>query len=95
MVKADIVDLVHEKVGFTKAEASEVVEAILQVIKETLQNGEVVQVVGFGSFTVRNKRERIGRNPKTGEEIKINPRKVLAFKPSQILRMKVNSSHGQ
>ncbi len=92
MVKADIVNIVHEKVGFTKAEASEVVEAILQVVKETLQNGEVVQVVGFGSFVVRNKKERVGRNPKTGKEIKIDPRNVLTFKASQILRAKVNSS---
>jgi len=95
VVKADIVDLVHERVGFTKAEASEVVEAILQVIKETLQRGEAVQVVGFGSFVVRNKKERIGRNPKTGEEIKINPRNVLTFKASQILRTKVDSSYVQ
>jgi len=93
VVKVDIVDMVHEKVGFTKAEAGEAVEAILRVIKETLQHGEAVQVVGFGSFTVRNKRERTGRNPKTGEEIKINPRRVLSFRPSQILRMNVNSFH--
>jgi integration host factor subunit alpha len=90
MIKADIIDLVHEKIGFSRHESAEVVEAALDVLKEALQKGERVQIVGFGSFIVRPKKERVGRNPKTGEEIIIAPRKVLTFKPSKILRDMVN-----
>jgi integration host factor subunit alpha len=91
MIKADIIDLVHEKIGFSRHESAEVVEAALDVLKEALQKGERVQIVGFGSFIVRPKKERVGRNPKTGEEIIIAPRKVLTFKPSKILRDLVNN----
>jgi integration host factor subunit alpha len=90
MIKADIIDLVHEKIGFSRHESAEVVEATLDVLKEALQKGERVQIVGFGSFIVRPKKERVGRNPKTGEEIIIAPRKVMTFKPSKILRDIVN-----
>jgi integration host factor subunit alpha len=90
MIKADIIDLVHEKIGFSRHESAEVVEATLDMLKEALQKGERVQIVGFGSFLVRPKKERVGRNPKTGEEIVIAPRKVLTFKPSKILRDLVN-----
>ena len=90
MIKADIIDLVHEKIGFSRHEATEVVETTLGVLKEALQKGERVQIVGFGSFIVRPKKERVGRNPKKGEEIIIAPRKVLTFKPSKILRDLVN-----
>jgi integration host factor subunit alpha len=91
MIKADIIDLVHEKIGFSRHESAEVVEATLDLLKEALQKGERVQIVGFGSFVVRPKKERVGRNPKTGEEIVIAPRKVLTFKPSKILRDSVNN----
>ena len=91
MIKADIIDLVHEKIGFSRNEAAEVVEAALELLKEALERGERVQIVGFGSFMVRQKKERVGRNPKTGEEIVIAPRKVLTFKPSKILRDLVNN----
>ncbi|HSF32969.1 MAG TPA: integration host factor subunit alpha [Candidatus Tectomicrobia bacterium] len=90
MIKADIIDLVHEKIGFSRHESAEVVEATLDLLKEALHKGERVQIVGFGSFVVRPKKERVGRNPKTGEEIIIAPRKVLTFKPSKILRDLVN-----
>jgi integration host factor subunit alpha len=90
MIKADIIDLVHEKIGFSRHESAEVVEAALDVLKGALQKGERVQIVGFGSFLVRPKKERVGRNPKTGEEITIAPRKVMTFKPSKILRDMVN-----
>jgi integration host factor subunit alpha len=82
---------VHEKIGFSRHEAAEVVETTLDVVKDALQKGERVQIVGFGSFVVRPKKERVGRNPKTGEEIVIAPRKVLTFKPSKILRDMVNN----
>jgi integration host factor subunit alpha len=91
MIKADIIDLVHKKIGFSRHEAADVVETTLDVVKEALQKGERVQIVGFGSFVVRPKKERVGRNPKTGEEIVIAPRKVLTFKPSKILRDMVNN----
>lgn len=90
MIKADIIDVVHEKIGFSRREAAEVVEAALEVLKEALQKGQRVQIVGFGSFMVRQKKERVGRNPKTGEEIVIAPRRVMTFKPSKILRDLVN-----
>jgi integration host factor subunit alpha len=88
------IDLVHEKIGFSRHESAEVVEAALDVLKEALQKGERVQIVGFGSFLVRPKKERVGRNPKTGEEITIAPRKVMTFKPSKILRDMVNDGGG-
>lgn len=92
MIKADIIALVHEKIGFSHNEAAEVVEAALDMLKAGLQQGERVQIVGFGSFTVRQKKQRVGRNPKTGKEIVIAPRKVLTFKPSKILRDLVNNA---
>lgn len=91
MIKADIIDLVHEKMGCSRHEAAEVVESALDTLKEALQRGDRVQIVGFGSFVVRQKKERVGRNPKTGKEIVIVPRRVLTFKPSKILRDLVNN----
>ena len=90
MVKADIVDFVYEKVGFTRKEAADAVDILFDFIKDILVEGEDIHIVGFGSFNLRNKRERIGRNPKTGEEIVITPRRVLTFKPSRILFDLVN-----
>ncbi|MBI2876725.1 MAG: integration host factor subunit alpha [Candidatus Tectomicrobia bacterium] len=90
MVKADLRDQVYEKVGFSKNEASDVIEAVFDVVKDTLKSGERVQIAGFGIFDIREKGKRVGRNPKTGEEIVISPRKVLTFKPSKILRDEVN-----
>jgi integration host factor subunit alpha len=78
--------------GLSKADAAESVEAIFDAIKETLSAGEKVQIVRFGSFHILKKKERIGRNPKTGDEIMISPRKVLTFKSSQILRDIINNS---
>jgi len=92
VIKSDIVDIVYEKMGLSKAEAAQAVEAIFDVVKDILSKGEKVQIVRFGSFHILNKKERIGRNPKTGEEIMISPRKVLTFKSSQILRDAVNDS---
>ncbi len=92
MIKSDIVDIVYERMGLSKAEAAEAVEAIFDVVKETLSDGEKVQIVRFGNFQILIKKERIGRNPKTGEEIMISPRKVLTFKSSQILRDIINDS---
>lgn len=90
MTKADIVESVYEKVGFSKKEASEIVELIFDTIKGTLEKGEKIKISGFGNFVVREKRPRIGRNPQTGQEIEISARKVLTFKPSQILKSALN-----
>jgi integration host factor subunit alpha len=86
MTKADIVEEVYSRVGFSKKESSEVVETVLETIKKTLTNGDMVKIAGFGNFVIRSKGPRKGRNPKTGEEIEITPRKVVTFKPSQVLK---------
>ena len=90
MTKADIVEQVYLKVGLPKKESSEIVEVAFEIIKETLEKSENVKISGFGSFTVREKKARRGRNPQTGEEIEITPRKVLTFKPSLKLKAAIN-----
>jgi integration host factor subunit alpha len=92
MTKAEIVDLVYEKVGFSKKEAAEIVDLVFEIIKETLEDSENIKISGFGSFVIREKNERRGRNPQTGEEITISPRKVLTFKPSQVLKKALNEA---
>jgi len=90
MTKADLVNKVFEQVGGTKKEASDLVEKLFDMMKITLVGGENIKVSGFGNFIVRTKRSRIGRNPQTGESIEISARRVLTFKPSQVLRDSVN-----
>ena len=90
MKKVDIANELYEKIGISKKEALDIVELVLDTLKESLKNGEVVKIAGFGNFVVRNKRERKGRNPKTGEEIGISPRKVVTFRPSHIFKQHVN-----
>jgi integration host factor subunit alpha len=86
MTKADIVNLLFEKVGLPKNETQEIVEVIFDTVKQTLVAGESVKVSGFGTFTVRKKRARVGRNPKTKQEVEISPRKVITFKSSDQLK---------
>lgn len=87
MTKAEIIDAVYEKVGgFSKKEAAEIVEAVFDVMKEVLADGAKIKISGFGNFVVREKQERVGRNPQTGEPIPISARRVLTFKPSQVLK---------
>jgi integration host factor subunit alpha len=90
MTKADIVERIYEKVGFSKKEATEIVESIFEVVKRRLEQGEKVKVSGFGNFVVNEKRPRKGRNPQTGEEIVISGRRVLTFKASQVLKKTMN-----
>ncbi len=90
MTKADIAALVAEK-GLTKKQAMEAVEATFEALKEAMSRAEKIQLVGFGSFQVRAKRARKGRNPQTGSEIVIAARKVLKFKPGKDLQQAVNS----
>lgn len=86
MTKADIVEKVYAKIGFSKKEASELVEMVFETLKDVLQKGDKVKISGFGNFLVREKNERVGRNPQTGEEITISARRVLTFRASQVLR---------
>lgn len=86
MTKADLVNTIYEKVGFSKKESARVVELVFDTIKDTLEKGEKIKISGFGNFVVREKRSRVGRNPQTNEEITISARRVLTFKPSQVLR---------
>lgn len=90
VTKADIVEKVYETIGFSKKEASELVELVFLELKKTLRDGEKVKISGFGNFVVRGKSERIGRNPQTGEQIKISARRVLTFRPSQVLKAMLN-----
>jgi len=91
MTKADIVEIVFEKVGFSKKDVAAVVEEIFECIKGTLEKGEKVKVSGFGNFTIREKRARRGRNPQTGSEIIIEQRRVMTFKASQLLKKTINT----
>jgi integration host factor subunit alpha len=90
MTKAEIVEQIYEKVGFSKKESAELVERVFDIIKKTLSDGEKVKISGFGNFVVREKNARKGRNPQTGEEIRLAARRVLTFKPSLVLKNILN-----
>ena len=90
MTKADIVEKVYQKIGFSKKEASELVEMVFGQLKDVLCKGDKVKISGFGNFVVREKKERIGLNPQTGDQIKISARRVLTFRPSQVLKAMLN-----
>ncbi len=92
VVKADLVDQVYEKVGFTRQEAAEAVDILLNEIKAVLASGEDVRISGFAGFHLKDKKSRNARNPRTGEPIRIRSRRVLTFKPSQQLLMTTNWS---
>ncbi len=90
MTKADLVDIVYEKAGLSKKEAQEIVEDIFDTLKNTLKAGDKIKISGFGNFVLRDKRPRKGRNPQTGDDIEITARRVLTFRPSQILKAFIN-----
>lgn len=89
MTKADLVELIYERIGLSRKEAGEIVEAVFAIIKSKLGNGEKVKISGFGTFAVNRKHARRGRNPQTGEPLTIESRTVLTFKPSQLLKERV------
>ena len=93
MTKADIVDRVYKEAGFSKKEAAEMVDLVFQTIKDTLAKGEKVKISGFGNFTIRDKSTRMGRNPQTGDAMEISARRVLTFKPSQVLKEDITSRY--
>ena len=90
LTRAELTEAVYEEVGLSRNESSELVEAVLGEMSNALIRGESVKISSFGSFTIRNKSERIGRNPKTGEEAPITPRRVVIFKPSHVLKSRIN-----
>ena len=90
LTRADLADAVYRRVGLSRSESADLVEVVLQEISDTVEAGESVKLSSFGSFVVRDKGERIGRNPKTGVEVPICPRRVMVFKPSNILKARIN-----
>ncbi|MEZ5839903.1 MAG: integration host factor subunit alpha [Hyphomicrobiales bacterium] len=97
VTRADLCEAVYQKVGLSRTESAELVEMVLKEISDSLVEGETVKLSSFGSFVVRSKGERVGRNPKTGEEVPISPRRVMVFKPSNVLKQKINDglAHGK
>ncbi|OGW56133.1 MAG: integration host factor subunit alpha [Nitrospirae bacterium RBG_16_43_8] len=89
MTKADIADSIFEKVGLSKKEAQDIIEIIFDTLKQTFKEGESVKVSGFGTFHVRKKAARRGRNPKTGEDLEILPRRVITFRASNKLKLRI------
>ncbi|UYN99967.1 MAG: integration host factor subunit alpha [Devosia sp.] len=92
VTRADLAEAVYGMVGLSRTESAELVERVLELVTDALVAGQNVKLSSFGSFQVRSKNERIGRNPKTGEEVPILPRQVLVFKPSNVLKSKINKS---
>src|SRR6478672_7662955 len=94
MTKAEIVQALYTRVGgFSKKESADLVDLVFETMKETLGRGEKIKISGFGNFVLRDKRQRPGRNPQTGEPIKISERRVLTFKPSQVLKHTLNTKN--
>ncbi len=92
VTRADLCEAVYQRVGLSRTESASLVEAVLKEITSCLERGETVKLSSFGSFVVRNKGQRIGRNPKTGKEVPISPRRVMVFKPSAILKQRINGT---
>jgi integration host factor subunit alpha len=92
LTRADLADAVFEKVGLPRNEAAELVEAVLKQVVYALERGESIKLSSFGSFGLRQKSERVGRNPKTGEVVPITPRQVIVFKASNIMKERINAS---
>ena len=90
ITRADLAESVYEQVGLSRNESSDLVELVLDEVSKALIAGENVKISSFGSFTIRSKGERVGRNPKTGVEVPISPRKVLVFRASHVLKERIN-----
>ncbi len=94
ITRADLSEAVYKRVGLSRTESAALVETVLGHITDCVVRGEPVKLSSFGSFIVRSKGERVGRNPKTGEEVPISPRRVLVFKASNVLKQKINGAAG-
>lgn len=90
MTKADMVEMIHSNIGLTKKDIAKVVDEVFEMIKDDILNKKNVKISGFGNFEVKKRGRRIGRNPKTGEEIVIEPRTVVVFRPSQLFKDEMN-----
>jgi len=90
MTKADLIEGIYLTTGFSKRESAAIVEMVFDLMKTTLEGGEKIKIAGFGNFVVKEKDSRRGRNPQTGGEIEISARKILTFKPSQVLKSAIN-----
>jgi integration host factor subunit alpha len=90
VTRAHLAEMIYAEVGLSRNESADLLETVLERISATLQSGESVKISGFGTFSVRQKGRRIGRNPKTGEEVPILPRRVLVFRPSHVLKARIN-----
>jgi integration host factor subunit alpha len=90
LTKNDIADLVYRRLDLPKSESLKAIEALLEIMKRTLENGEDILISGFGTFVVKDKKERMGRNPRTGETMVLRARRIVRFRPSGILRKRVN-----
>src|SRR6476646_8492738 len=95
LTRADLAEAVVEKVGLPRNESQDLVERVLDEISGSLAEGDAVKLSSFGSFGIRQKGQRIGRNPKTGEEVPITPRRVLVFRPSNIMKDRINKGHSK
>lgn len=93
ITRADLAEAVYEEVGLSRNESADLVESVLGIISDALVSGDNVKISSFGSFSVRSKNERIGRNPKTGVEVPIKPRKVLVFRASHVLKDRINEGN--
>ena len=90
VTRAHLAEMIYAEVGLSRNESADLLESVLTRISSTLQAGESVKISGFGTFSVRQKGRRVGRNPKTGEEVPILPRQVLVFRPSHVLKARIN-----
>jgi integration host factor subunit alpha len=90
LTRADLAEVVHRDIGLSRTESADMVNEVLELISKALVDGNSVKLSSFGTFLVRSKRERMGRNPKTGEEVPITPRRVLVFRPSQVMKNVIN-----
>jgi integration host factor subunit alpha len=90
ITRAHIAEMIYTQVGLSRNESADLLESVLDRIASRLESGESVKISGFGTFSVRQKGRRVGRNPKTGEEVPILPRRVLVFRPSHVLKAQVN-----
>ena len=90
ITRTELSEAVYQEVGLSRSESSDLLETVLEKISETLITGESVKISSFGTFSIRSKSERIGRNPKTGVEVPITPRRVINFRPSQQLKLRVS-----
>lgn len=90
LTRADLSEAVHRQIGLSRSESADLVKSVLDLISDTLVEGQSVKLSSFGTFMVRSKNGRVGRNPKTGEEVPITPRRVLVFRPSQVMKNVIN-----